>query len=262
MGWIDGDVTVDGTRLHYYRRGEGPPLVLAHGATDNGRCWTRVAEKLEPDYDIVAYDARNHGKSDSGTVDSGAAARDLVGVVEALGLERPAAMGHSMGGMAVVQALALRPDLFRAGVLEDPPWRMNVEASRANRPEWLENRNRTVDEVMRLGQDANPTWHDDEFHDWAEAKLQFRPDESWLDAVRRRGMPPFEEQVLEFRCPVLLVCGTPDRLAIVTPETAADAQALCPTLEVAVFDAGHNVRREAFDEYVSAVQEFLHRHDP
>jgi pimeloyl-ACP methyl ester carboxylesterase len=268
MAWVDGDVTVNGTRLHYYRRGEGPSLILAHGATDNGRCWTRVAEKLEGDFDIVAYDARNHGQSDIGDADAHDAGRDLIGVAEALGFERPAAIGHSMGAMALTQAMALRPDFFRAAVLEDPPWRMKLpltdegETPRVNPADWLENQNRSVEEVMQAGREQSPTWHEDEFHDWAEAKLQFRPDQSWLDRVRRHGLPPFEDLLQKTRSPVLLVCGTQERMAIVTPQTAADAQALCPTLEIAVFDAGHNVRREAFDDYVSTVSAFLHRYDP
>ena len=46
-------------------RAAGPPVVLAHGALDDGRCWTRVAEALESEYDLIAYDARFHGKSDA-----------------------------------------------------------------------------------------------------------------------------------------------------------------------------------------------------
>ena len=266
MGWSDGDViTVDGARLHYYRRGSGPPLILAHGATDNGRCWTRLAEALEGEFDIVAYDARNHGKSESSAFEPGHAGEDMIGVADALGFDRPAAMGHSMGAMALTQALALRPDLFRAAVLEDPPWRLTLpepgEAPRVNPADWS-NADRSVEEIARLGKVASPTWHDDEFPDWAEAKLQFRPSDSWIEAIRRGGMPPWEPAVKEFTCPVLLVCGTPEKMAIVTPETASDAQALYPALEVAAFDAGHNVRREAFEQVVETVREFLHRYDP
>jgi pimeloyl-ACP methyl ester carboxylesterase len=57
MDWQEGDLDIGGVRIHYHRRGAGRPLVLAHGASDNGRCWGRVAEALEGEYDIVAYDA-------------------------------------------------------------------------------------------------------------------------------------------------------------------------------------------------------------
>ena len=56
--WHEGDVRIDDATIHYYRRGSGPPVVLAHGALDDGRCWTRVAEALESEYDLIAYDAR------------------------------------------------------------------------------------------------------------------------------------------------------------------------------------------------------------
>ena len=57
--WQSGDVRTNGIRMHYYRTvGDKPVLVLAHGATDDGLCWTRVARALEDDYDVFMPDAR------------------------------------------------------------------------------------------------------------------------------------------------------------------------------------------------------------
>ena len=54
--------------------------------------------------------------------------------------------------------------------------------------------------------------------------------------------------------------GNALRGRIVSPETAAEAQELYPALEVVTLDeAGHNVRREAYDDYVAAVRAFLSR---
>ena len=50
----------------------------------------------------------------------GRGADDLVGIIEALGLEQPYAIGHSMGAGTVASALVTRPELIRAAVLEDP----------------------------------------------------------------------------------------------------------------------------------------------
>jgi N-formylmaleamate deformylase len=62
--WQSGDVTANGIRLHYTRTGgDKPPLVLAHGVTDDGLCWTPVAAALAPDYDVIMVDARGHGRS-------------------------------------------------------------------------------------------------------------------------------------------------------------------------------------------------------
>ncbi|SEW02435.1 alpha/beta fold hydrolase [Natrinema salifodinae] len=128
-GWTEGDVAVNGVRLHYYRSGgAGRPLVVAHGITADGRSRIPLVEPLADEYDVVTYDARGHGRSaapDGGYTYSDMAA-DLVGLVDALGLAGPDAdpdpvlYGHSMGGTAVAVAAAENPALPHAVVLEDP----------------------------------------------------------------------------------------------------------------------------------------------
>src|SRR5882672_8468662 len=64
--WFSGDIVANGLRIHYSRTGgDKPALVLSHGATDSGLCWTRVARALEADYDVILPDARGHGLSDA-----------------------------------------------------------------------------------------------------------------------------------------------------------------------------------------------------
>jgi pimeloyl-ACP methyl ester carboxylesterase len=43
--------------------GDHPPLLLAHGYTDSGLYWTRVARALEADYNVIMPDARGHGQT-------------------------------------------------------------------------------------------------------------------------------------------------------------------------------------------------------
>ena len=108
-----------------------PPVVLAHGFSDDGLCWTPVAEALEADYDVVMVDARGHGRSDAPEQGYGSAehANDLAGVIAALGLQRPAVLGHSMGAVSTLALAGLYPDLPRAILLEDPPpWWMPAAA--------------------------------------------------------------------------------------------------------------------------------------
>jgi len=62
--WQSGEVEANGIRLHYTRTGGAkPPVVLAHGFSDDGLCWTPVAEALAPEYDVIMVDARGHGRS-------------------------------------------------------------------------------------------------------------------------------------------------------------------------------------------------------
>src|SRR5919199_185948 len=59
-GWQSGYVEANGIRLHYTRAGATrggsaakASLVLAHGVTDDGLCWTPVARALEAEYDVI-----------------------------------------------------------------------------------------------------------------------------------------------------------------------------------------------------------------
>jgi len=263
MIWDEGDVFLDGVKIHYYRRGSGHPLVLAHGASDNGLCWTRVAAVLVRDHDVIAYDARFHGLSDGPENVQGGGGPDLVGLVEKLGLDRPAIMGHSMGAGSVAAAAAERPDLFRCAILEDPAWRMPADASVApqsspERPQMPDYRSMTIEEIMAAGRQRNPMWHEDEFRPWALSKKQFRRRN--LEIMPGAASPGAWRQIIQkITCPILLVTGgNRERGAIVTPEAAEEVRRLCPTLEVVRFErAGHNIRREAFQEFVAAVTAFL-----
>lgn len=124
-GWTDGALEVEGIRLHYYRSGgEGRPLVVAHGITSDGRSRLPLFEPLAEEYDVIAYDARGHGRSAAPETGYGydELASDLLGVIDALELadESPILYGHSMGGTTVAVAAAERSELPSGVVLEDP----------------------------------------------------------------------------------------------------------------------------------------------
>ena len=122
--WTEGFVAVDdGVRLHYTRAGgDGPPLVVAHGVFDDGRCRTPLARDFADDYDVICYDARGHGRSDApeSGYDADSRAADLVGLLDGLDVEHPVLLGHSMGGDTVLATAANYPDRPRAVVSVDP----------------------------------------------------------------------------------------------------------------------------------------------
>jgi len=63
--WTTGTVSTDDVDLQYYRTGDGPPVLMAHGMYDSGRRWVPLGSDLAADYDVIAYDARGHGHSDA-----------------------------------------------------------------------------------------------------------------------------------------------------------------------------------------------------
>jgi N-formylmaleamate deformylase len=263
--WGHLDVEVgEGVVLHAVRMGSGPPVVMAHGVLDDGECWTRVAEALEADHDVVAYDARYHGRTREPDGAAWGGSDDLVALVDALGFERPALVGHSMGAVTVANAIAERPGRFRAAVLEDPAWRdapLDAEMQAAGRAALDGMLASSEAEVETLGRQFSPGWDDAEYGPWARAKTRFRGADLMGDVLQRIMAERWQDTVARFTIPVLLVCGDDEaRGRIVTPEAAAEAAARCPTLEVVTLPgAGHNIRREAFPGYVEAVRGFLDR---
>lgn len=124
-GWSDGYVYANGIRIHYYRAAPTTPgkpvMVLVHGVTDNGLCWTTLTWKLQDAYDIYMLDTRGHGLTDPFTPsDSGdTLIKDVVEFVRVMKLEKPILMGHSMGGATVIRVGAEYPDLAKAIIVLD-----------------------------------------------------------------------------------------------------------------------------------------------
>jgi N-formylmaleamate deformylase len=268
--WQSGDVVANGIKVHYHRTGGGgPPLVLNHGSTDNGLCWIRLARELEGEYDIIMPDARGHGQSEApeGGYDSSTRAADLAAFIRALGLEKAAVGGHSMGAMTTFYLAATYPDLPRCAILEDPVFRtqavvLTEEQRRARaerqRKETEERRAMTREQIMAWGRDRRPTWDESEFGPWADSKLQVSPRASMGGAGRPDQQADWRELAPKITCPTLLVTGDTEREAIVTPEAAAEAARLNPKVRVVrLHGAGHNIRREQFDGFLQAVRDFL-----
>jgi esterase len=100
--------------------GSGPPLVLLHGLFGAGQNWGGIRSVLARRFRVLTPDLRNHGASPRAPEMSYAAmAEDVVGVLDAAGIDRAAVLGHSMGGK-VAMALALaHPDRVERLVVAD-----------------------------------------------------------------------------------------------------------------------------------------------
>jgi len=111
--------THDAGVLYTIARGEGPPIVMAHGVSLSSRVWAKQFEAFpEEGFRAVAFDARGHGESRSGSTGHSVEnlAADLAAVLETLDLHDAVLVGHSMGGMAVQAFAVHHPAVLRARV--------------------------------------------------------------------------------------------------------------------------------------------------
>jgi len=267
MSYRERDLVIRGARLHLYEMGDaGPLLILAHGFTDHGLCWLRLAQELAPSARVVMYDARGHGRSDPppAAYTREELAKDLVALVDAFGGERPIVMGHSLGADTAAWAAALAPERFRAVILEDPPWSAALYArhdaerrARADREraQVEANRNRGVGDLEAFIREHSPHWHEIEWRTWAEAKALMAPEAAEIIASSRA---PWETLVPRITCPVLLLTGDNDLGALTTPEAAAEVVRIGRRVQhVHIDGAGHSLRRDQFEAVLRAVQGFL-----
>ena len=107
-------LTANGVRMHYVDVGEGPPIVLIHGANGNVRDWTfSMVDRLKADFRVIAIDRPGHGYSDRAPQDGAnpeVQAALIAAAADQLGVSKAIIVGHSWGG-AVATAWGLaRPE--------------------------------------------------------------------------------------------------------------------------------------------------------
>src|SRR3954452_24766623 len=115
-----GRVRAAGLDVAYDRAGEGPPLILVHGAAGDAREWRLQIAGLAEDFTVIAWDEPGAGRSSDVPADFGLAgyAAALAGLVETLGA--PAHVcGVSWGGTVTLELYRRRPELVATLVLAD-----------------------------------------------------------------------------------------------------------------------------------------------
>jgi pimeloyl-ACP methyl ester carboxylesterase len=170
-----------------------------------------------------------------------------------------------MGAATTLRLVADEPNIARCAFLEDPPlWAGEGPVVVPGRESPRDSIRRMVEEaqssgreaVIARGRAASPSWADEEFAPWAEAKL--RVSSHFTNELRLPRGQEWRTLLPLVTCPLLLITSDPERGGIVTPETAEAAVQLQPALRVVrLSGAGHNIRREQFGAFVDTLRDFL-----
>lgn len=171
-------VEVDGLPIRYLTAGEGPPLMLLHGAGDNALDWQWVLPDLGATHRVYAPDLPGSPNSARPAADYSPAffTRFVAEFLDTLGIERAAFIGNSLGGLVALRLALSEPKRVKALILVD-----SAGLGRAVNPAF------TSVNVPGLGEAAMPLWRTPigaYQRAWGRATLLFAP---WKRPTRVAG---------------------------------------------------------------------------
>lgn len=274
--------TVHGYQRAYRLVGEGPPLLLIHGISDESSSWMPVLPALAEHFTVIAPDLLGHGESDKPRADYSVAAfsngmRDLLDVLD---VDRATVVGHSLGGGVAAQLAYQYPErverlvlVSTGGVGREVSPVMRAAAAPLSEigmlPLMVPGANEVVGAALRvlgwlgvdLGRDAGEV----------SRVLSGMPDRRRRAAFGRtlravvdsRGqlVTMLDRAYLAESMPVLLVWGDHD--GIIPVEHGYRAHEAIPGSRLSIVEgAGHFPHHADPDRFVSELLEFVHGTEP
>lgn len=255
-------IKTNGIDIHYEISGSGPWVTLAHSLASDLTLWDELTSVLATRFSVLRYDARGHGQSSApeGPYDFPMLVGDLVGLLDALRIERTHFVGLSMGGM-LGQLFALEhPQRLDKLVLASTTSRVPPEA----RPLWDEriaiarSQGMTAHVEATLGRWFTAPWR--EAHPEVMARIgalvaatPVAGFAGWGEAIKTLDLT---DRLGAIRAPTLVVCGADDPG---TPPAASRAIAAAipgARLEV-VPNASHQLAIEQAETFNRLLLDFL-----
>jgi pimeloyl-ACP methyl ester carboxylesterase len=259
----------DGANIHVVSRGSGrtksaqdPVLVLLHGVTLSSKIWKYTFDALGHDFHVVAPDWRGHGRSVAGSDGFGLEqlASDLSEILTQLDLRQCVIVGHSMGGMALMQFCGLHQ-----AVLDERVKALMFlstaagDIGMATVPAALRGGVRSILGATPIARRASWTLPGDLGYTMVRATFGERPDPEWVeetraivaemdsDATAASFVPLLSHDATnvlpQLQLPVMVVVGTEDRLT--PPSQAKRIASLVPGAELVTLDGpGHMIMME------------------
>jgi 3-oxoadipate enol-lactonase len=252
----------NGIEIGYDVTGEGPWLVLNHPLGLDRTMWFQQTPVLAEGYSVLTWDARGHGESTTtpGPYDFDLISRDLIGLMDALSIDRAALVGLSMGGGTAMNAAADHPDRVSALVLCDTSAWYGPDSER----NWRERAEGIIDngiESIRVVQAGR--WFSDSFRsrepevtDRILDLLMSANLQGYLATMEALGQLDLRASLERIECPTLVVVGRDDPA---TPLSMAEEinRGIRGSRLVALDGARHLLPVERPDEFNQLVLEFL-----
>jgi 2-succinyl-6-hydroxy-2,4-cyclohexadiene-1-carboxylate synthase len=244
--------------LHSDLRGSGQRLVLAHGFTQNSRCWGPLGHDLAADHEVVAVDLPGHGQTSADLDET-----DLVtsGRLLAEAGGHGVYVGYSMGGRVALHLALDYPERVRGLVLIGATAGIDEPDARAvRRAADAELANRLLEQGLATFLDS---WLSNPLFDGLRpqaaalpARLQNRPD-GLAASLRHCGtgnQEPLWSRLAELEMPVLVLAG--DRDAKFT-ELGQCLTAGLARAELVLLPAAHSVHLESPTATAEVIRRFV-----
>lgn len=258
-------VTVNGIDLACQVDGpdDAPVLVLSHTLATSRAMWRAQVPQFAKRYRVINFDMRGHGESAAPDYPYSLEmlAEDVIGVLDSLGVERPAIfLGTSIGGM-IGQALALRhADRFSAVIL--------VATTSRTPPEGQATWEQRIEAIRKDGMEAQvqPTlerWLSPEFRSrdpettkWVADMIRTTPVAGMIGCARGIQGLDYVDQLGRIALPTLIIAGEKDPGAPVAASEAIHRVIKGSQLAV-IPNCQHQIPIEAADRFNRTVNEFL-----
>ena len=201
-----GYADVNGLHLYYETYGSGAPLVLLHGGMLTiDLNFASLIPTLAQTHTVIGVEMQGHGRTANidREITYANLATDIVALLDYLGIERAAVLGHSMGGGVALELAVNHPDRVSAIV----PISASVSKDGMH-PDLLDPSTFETSSIMPTAQD---------FADFKGAYERLSPHPEQFDAflMSLSGMDSdfagwTDEQLAGISCPVLIVQGDND----------------------------------------------------
>jgi pimeloyl-ACP methyl ester carboxylesterase len=269
-------IEVNGVNVHYKKVGNGEPVfILLHGFGASIFSWREVMEPLAEFGTVIAYDRPAFGLTErplewegENPYSQDAQVELVIGLMDALGIEKATLVGNSAGGTVSMLAALKYPQRVTSLILVDPA----VYAG-GGAPAWIRPLLGTP-QFQRIGplfarqlqaqgtEFIKTAWHDPskitpEVFEGYQKPLQV---DNWDKALweltvssRESGLA---ERIGEFNLPMLVITGDDDRI-VPTEQSVRLADEIQNAELVVIAQCGHVPHEECPTEFMQAVTDFL-----